>query len=309
MNKMKKKKEGKIKVKGKMKAKGKIKAKGEKVSKKISKKISRKVGKKVSKKAKGKEHKIAKRARHHEKSKKAVKKRVIERAPTGIHNFDVLVEGGFKKYSTNIIVGGSGSGKTILATQFLIEGMKKGEKCLYVTFEEGKEPFYANMLKLGWDMEEYEKKGLFMFLEYSPAKVKTMLEEGGGTIENIITEKKIERMVIDSVTSFELLFKDELAKRESALLLFKTIKRWSCTSILTVEEEPSETKDSTSKPLEFESDSIILLYFVRAKNSRQRYLEILKMRGTNHSKSTYKFEIGKGGINMDRRSSSVVLDN
>lgn len=286
---MKKKKEGKIKKN--KEAKGKI-----------------KTGK-TNKKIKRKEHSSVKKARHHEKSKKAVRKKAIERASTGIRSFDALVEGGFKKYSTNIIVGGSGSGKTILATQFLIEGMKKGEKCLYVTFEEGKDPFYANMLKLGWDMEEYEKKGLFMFLEYSPAKVKTMLEEGGGTIENIITEKKIERMVIDSVTSFELLFKDELAKRESALLLFKTIKRWSCTSILTVEEEPSETKDSTSKPLEFESDSIILLYFVRAKSSRQRYLEILKMRGTNHSKSTYRFDIGKGGINMTKKPSSVVLDS
>ena len=61
-----------------------------------------------------------------------------EKITSGIPNFDKLVEGGFEVNSTNLIVGGSGSGKSIFATQFLIEGMKNGEKTLYVTFEEKK---------------------------------------------------------------------------------------------------------------------------------------------------------------------------
>src|SRR3989344_3454257 len=85
---------------------------------------------------------------------------------------------------------GEKAGKTIFATQFLVEAMKKGEKCLYVTFEEKKNQFYNNMKMFGWDLAEYEKKDLFTFLEYTPIKVKTMLEEGGGTIESVILKKK-----------------------------------------------------------------------------------------------------------------------
>src|SRR3990167_2114202 len=121
------------------------------------------------------------------------KKATLKKVQTYIPNFDKLIGGGFEKSSANIIVGGAGSGKTIFATQFLVGGMKKGEKCLYVTFEEHKEQFYENMKGFGWDLESYEKKGLFTFLEYSPIKVKTMLEEGGGEIERVILGKKVTR--------------------------------------------------------------------------------------------------------------------
>jgi len=225
----------------------------------------------------------------------------IERIPIGIPNFDYLIEGGFKKNSTNLIVGDAGSGKTILATHFLIEGMKKGEKCLYVTFEEKKRQFYENMLRFGWDLEAYEKKDLFTFLEYTPIKVKTMLEEGGGAIESIVMGKKISRMVIDSITSFGLLFEDELSKREAALSLFNMISKWSCTSLLSLEEEPIKEKGS-SKSIKFESDSIIFLYFIRNKKQRQRYLEIFKMRGTKHSKQVYGFKIDNSGIAVDKKA-------
>ena len=136
---------------------------------------------------------------------RSVKKGKVVRIQTGVNKFDSLISGGFKQYSTNMIVGGSGSGKTIFATQFLMEGIKKGETCLYITFEEKKNKFYSNMAAFGWDLEKYEKQGKFIFLEYTPAKVKTMLEEGGGSIETTVLQNKVSRMVIDSITSFALL--------------------------------------------------------------------------------------------------------
>ena len=127
--------------------------------------------------------------------KKVVRKtETIERVSTGIKEIDNISEGGYEKNSTNLIIGDGGSGKTIFAVEFLMEGMKKGENCLYITFEEGKEEFYSNMKDFGWDLEKYEKEGKFFFLEYTPEKVRTMLEEGGGTIESIVLTKKIKRI-------------------------------------------------------------------------------------------------------------------
>lgn len=233
------------------------------------------------------------------KSQKKTEK--IERVVTGIKNFDSLIQGGFEKNSTNLLVGCSGSGKSIFAVQFLIEGMRKKEKCLYVTFEEKKSEFYSNMLTFGWDLEKLEKQGLFYFLEYTPEKVRTMLEEGGGAIENIVLTKQISRIVIDSITSFELLFEKPIEKRESALALFGMIRKWDCTSLLTYEDSPSPGKKITSRILDFESDGIILLYFVRGKEKRNRFLEVVKMRGTNHSLEIYPFDISKSGITITKQ--------
>ena len=257
--------------------------------------------KKVRKKIKAVKVKKSKIKKLNKPSKQPEKKGVREKISSGIPNFDKLIEGGFGKNSANVIVGGSGSGKTIFAAQFLVDGMKKGEKCLYVTFEEKKEQFYKNMLEFGWDFEEYERKKLFTFLEYSPVKVKTMLEEGGGAIETTILRQEVTRIVIDSITSFALLFEKELEKREAALMLFNMIAGWNCTSLLTLEEDPLSSKEMTSKTIEFESDSIILIYYLQQKGERKRYLEILKMRGVKHSNKIYEFEIGSRGINVSSK--------
>jgi len=217
-----------------------------------------------------------------------------DKAKTGINTFDKMIGGGFERESINLIAGSSGSGKTIFALEFLIEGMKKGEKGLYVTFEEKKEDFYRNMKKFGWDLEKFEKSGKFIFLEYSPEKVKMMLDEGGGTIESIVIKEEIKRMVIDSITSFSLLFEDELSKRQSTLGLFDIIRKWNCTTLFTVQYTPSEKKDKGISSIEFEADSITILYYINIKNKRQRFLEILKMRGTNQSKEIKTFKIRKG---------------
>lgn len=223
----------------------------------------------------------------------------IERVSTGIKEIDNVSEGGFEKNSTNLVIGDGGSGKTIFGVQFLMEGIKNGEKCLYITFEEKKQDFYQNMDKIGFDLEKFENEDKFFFLEYTPEKVKTMLEEGGGVIESLILRRKIKRVVIDSMTSFGLLFENDLEKRQSLLSLFNMLKKWECTTLLTYE---GNTQDSKIAPdiLELESDSIIILYFTRSKKERERSLEVLKMRGTKHSSEVFNFSIGMGGIKLGK---------
>ena len=228
--------------------------------------------------------------------RKTSAKKKEERVNSGIIGMDKLIEGGFEKNSVNLIVGGSGSGKTIFAMQFLIDGIEKGENVLYITFEEKKREFFKDMFNFGWDLEKYEKEKKFFFLEYNPEKVRTMLEEGGGAAESIAIQNKISRIVIDSVSSFALLFNEELEKREAALSLFSMIRKWNCTSLLTLQENPENRSEGSSTSLEFEADGIILLYFIRYKNERQRFIEILKMRGTKHSTKIYSLDITKKGV-------------
>jgi len=231
----------------------------------------------------------------------------IQRVPTGIANLDKITEGGFEKNSTNLLVGGSGNGKSIFATQFLIEGLKKGETVLYISFEEEKKQFYVNMLELGWDLDKAEKEGKFFFLVYTPEKIRTMLEEGGGDIEAIVSTKKVERIAIDSITAFVMLFDRDVEMREKTLALFSLLRSWACTSLVTYERDPLTDERESSRILEFEADSLILLYFVRIKKERERFLEVFKMRGTNHSTNIYPYKI-RGGIGVDV-SSRPYLSN
>ncbi|MEK6933116.1 MAG: ATPase domain-containing protein [Nanoarchaeota archaeon] len=212
-----------------------------------------------------------------------------------IPGLDPIIGGGFKNNSINLIVGGAGSGKTIFAVQFLYNRIvKNNDAVLYITFEEKKKELYENMLVLGWDLEKLEKKGKFIFLEYSPEQVKKMLVEGGGLIENIITKSKIKCLVIDSITSFTLLYKDELSKKEAALSLFELIRNWNCTALLT--EEITDFERDEKGGLQFEVDSIILLYHGKEKGIRKRAIEILKQRGTTHTGKTMQMEVTSKGL-------------
>jgi len=223
-----------------------------------------------------------------------------ERIPSGIYGLDKLVEGGLKRGSINLVCGGAGAGKTIFAVQFLIEGIKKGEAGIYVTFEEKKEKLYDDMLEFGWDLERYEKMGLFKFLEYAPEQIKRVLVEGGGTIDAVITQMKAQRLVIDSITSFALLFQDELTQKESSLALFELINRWGCTAVLTSQVIQLSPEDLTAQ-LQFEVDSIIILYHFKSKGVRNRAIEILKMRGTKTPEKTMKLIIDDKGLTIDSR--------
>lgn len=262
------------------------------------------VGKKKVKKVKGESgsgdvrHKLLK------------SKNVTRRVSSGIRNLDKIIEGGFEKNSTNLIVGGSGNGKSIFAVQFLIEGIKKGEKVLYIAFEEKKQEFYVNMLGLGWDLEKLEKEGKFFFLSYTPEKIRKMLEEGGGDIEMIVLSKKIQRIVMDSITTFVMLFDKDVEMREKTLDLFSLLRSWSCTSLLIYERDPLIDKKRSSRVLEFEADSLIFLYFTRIKKKRERFLEVYKMRGTNHSTNVFLYSISKNhGIVVSSRPYSGNLDS
>jgi len=121
-----------------------------------------------------------------------------------------------------------------------------------------------------------------------------MLDEGGGAIETTIFKNKITRMAIDSITSFSLLFDSEKAKRRAVLGFFEIIRKWHCTSLLTVQYNPSDKKDKGLSAFDFESDSITVLYYNKVGIRRQRLLEILKMRGVRHSKEMHVFKIDRG---------------
>ena len=91
----------------------------------------------------------------------------VNKLPTGIPGFDSISEGGLPRGRSTLLCGGTGSAKTTFGVQFLVEGVRRGEPGIMVTFEEQPDDIKCNVARFGWDLEKYEKDGLFSFIDAS----------------------------------------------------------------------------------------------------------------------------------------------
>ena len=219
-----------------------------------------------------------------------------ERVATGIRGLDTLMGGGFRRGSTNLLLGGTGTGKTIFAMQFIIEGIEKyNENGVYVSYEEDRQEIFETVLQFGWNLKKYEKEGKFIYIQTTPEQLERVVLTGRGKIKDAVEKINAKRFVIDSITAFVLLNKDELTKREQALSLFRMIKGWGCTALV-VSEHEAIAENPSSDDIEYEVDGVILLYHTIEQGVRKRALEILKLRDIKHEEKILPMEITKEGI-------------
>ena len=218
------------------------------------------------------------------------------RISTGIKGLDKLTEGGFEKNSAVLVMGGGGCGKSIFATQFLVEGITDGETRIYISFEERKNRFYDHMSKFGWDLNKLESQGRFIFLKYSPERIAKIVKERSKEIEKAIQEVEAKRIVIDSLSAYTALFDTEAEKRRMLVALFDMIEEWGCTAVVVAEEDQDPDKHH-STVMGFMADAIILLYNQREpKGLRFRAIEVYKMRGTRHESKICSMRITEKGM-------------
>ncbi len=223
--------------------------------------------------------------------------RRTRRVPTGIPGLDGQIEGGFEEQSVVLVAGDSGSGKTTFTLQYLYNGAAKfNEPGIFITFEEKKRDLFRRALRYGWDFVKLEKEKKLAVLEYPPHEIDRFLSEGN-LIEDIIRDLGAKRLVIDSITSFALLFENEYKRRQGMTNSLNTLKKWGCTTLLSSEAHVMPNGELKSRfELSFLSDALIYLYNLRRGDSRIRAFEIMKMRGTNHSTTIAPMSFEKNGI-------------
>ena len=219
----------------------------------------------------------------------------LERVPTGIKGLDDAMAGGFIKGSINLVAGSPGSGKSIFAMQYLVNGAKKyNEPGVYITFEERKDKLIKYMGNFGWDLSNLAASKKIGILEQSPVDIKkATAKELLGLKFKIVKELKAKRLVIDSMSAFSLLFQDDFEKRTAHIQLFEMLRDWGVTALLTAEYD---IEDHKSMPLDFEVDSIVWLYNMKKADVRTRALEIYKMRGSKHLQKTFPLELSDKGV-------------
>jgi len=226
----------------------------------------------------------------------------FERVPSGIPGLDCMLQGGLPRNSITLLCGASGSGKTLFTLQYLYKGaIEHDEPGVYISFSETPEAIYRHGKVFGWDLEGLAAKNKFAVIRYEPHEVVRIIEEGGGLIRDTVESLGAKRLVIDSLTAYELLFDNDYKRNESILYLFELLRKWGTTSLLTSESwvVPSAiTTGVVGDRIGFLTDGIIHLYYVRKGMGKVRALEVIKMRDTTHEAQLRQFELVGAGLKV-----------
>lgn len=217
----------------------------------------------------------------------------IERVSTGVKGFDDLIEGGIPKDSVVLLSGPSGTGKSIFAMNFLIEGAKKQEVGLYITFEQSEKQIVKEMSYFGWPVKKFLEDKTISVVKpelYDFDKLLTF-------IEDMSSKFKAKRIVIDSTSLIGMYFKDPFKVRKAMVDLEESLKRLGVTSISINEIPEGSSSLSTYGVEDFVADSVIVLYLQKKENVFSRGIAVRKMRTTNHSMKIHPIQIKRpGGI-------------
>ena len=212
-----------------------------------------------------------------------------KRMSTGNQELDYMIEGGFIQGSTMLVAGTTGTGKTILSVQYIIEGLNNGEQCLFISFEESAQQLKRNALAFGWDLAEFEKNGtLILYCTYPSDH---LLEEHFLNIKHIIEKHQIQRCVIDSLSALSHeFFTEEFS--DFALRINGFLKTHQVTNMFTASTDffigGSTLVEHNLSTL---TDGIIMLRYVEMQGKLETVINILKMRASTHHKDLRRFTI------------------
>jgi circadian clock protein KaiC len=220
------------------------------------------------------------------------------RITSGNAQLDEMCGGGFFRDSIILVSGATGTGKTLITTEFISGGIEKGERCLLFAFEESREQLFRNASGWGMDFKQMEADGKLKIVAAYPETAS--LEDHLLTVKNEIEDFKPHRVAVDSLSAIERISTIK-GFREFVISLTSFIKHQEIVGLFTATTPTlmggasvTETHISTI------TDSIILLRYVEMFGEMKRGLMVLKMRGSLHNKDICEFIIDAKGMHIGR---------
>ncbi len=219
----------------------------------------------------------------------------MDRIDSGIPGLDKMIEGGFPAPSIILIGGEPGTGKSTFGMQCLFHGAKKGEVGLYLSSVS--EPVWVMQAFLS-EFDFYEQKMVdthkVVFLDMGDK-----LDSGGGIVLKEI-RKAVEmyspkRIFIDPITAIQTVLEDDMKYRNFLHELTLYLKGQGGVTFITTEYSYEQLPSSMDA---FMADCVIMLSYLELENTRKKYLEVMKMRGTNHLTGKRSMVITKTGIRV-----------
>jgi circadian clock protein KaiC len=230
---------------------------------------------------------------------------VNRKASTGIAGLDEITGGGLPRARTTLLVGGSGSGKTILALQFLVHGAQlRDEPGIFVAFEETPSRIVENAETFGWNLAELTRSKLY-FMDAQP--VPDLVQSGTFDLSGMLAalgakveEMGAQRIVFDALDIVLALLPDPAAQRREIYRLHAWLLARKLTGIVTLKADADEGV-STKQPfgfMQFMVDCAVILNHAVVLGVSQRNLRVQKYRGSSFDENESPFLIGRSGFEV-----------
>jgi circadian clock protein KaiC len=232
--------------------------------------------------------------------------KVPNKSPTGIIGFDEITGGGLPRGRTTLLVGGPGSGKTILALQFLVHGAQDcNEPGIFVAFEETSKRIASNAESFGWKLEELQKKKLF-FLDAQPTP--DLVQSGSFDLSGMLAMLEAQtqamgarRIVFDALDIVLALLPDAAAKRREIYRLHEWLLARELTGLITAKaggDEASSLSPQQFGFMQFMVDCAVILSHSVVLGVSQRNLRVQKYRGSTFDENESPFLISATGLEV-----------
>jgi circadian clock protein KaiC len=219
---------------------------------------------------------------------------------TGIAGLDDMTDGGIPAGDVVVVAGPTGSGKTTLALQFALEGLRAGESVVVAGFEEYPREYLAKATALGGeDFVRAEAEGRFRVVHLRPLDLS--VDQTIWELREAVREMKATRVVIDSLAGFENALAPTFRAdfRESLHRLLGVLTSIGVTVMLTNEVPDAHLgQQLTMYGVSFLCDDFVLQRYVEIEGTCRRVVSIVKMRGGRHSRDIRLYEIGPSGIRI-----------
>jgi circadian clock protein KaiC len=227
----------------------------------------------------------------------------LAKAPTGIKGLDEVTGGGLPLGRPTLVCGPAGSGKTLLAMEFLVRGITEfAQPGVFIAFEETREDLVANVASLGFDLAGLEDDGNLV-VDHVNIAAAEVIEAGDWDLEALfirlgaaIDRVGATRVVVDTIETLFAAFTDTGRLRSELQRLFLWLKDRGVTAVITAERgDGALTRHGIE---EYVSDCVIVLDHVVSEETSIRRLRVLKYRGSLHGTNQYPFLIGERGITV-----------
>jgi circadian clock protein KaiC len=224
--------------------------------------------------------------------------------PSGIPGLDDLMGGGARQGDATLVTGPSGVGKTILGLCWLIEGIARGENCLYVTFQDTGAQLTSVAAGFGWDLSAHRDSGQLV-ISYVPMG-DLDLDVLANSVRSEIERHPVSRVVIDSLS--ELAFAAREEDRFAAYMrsLVGLVRAGGCSLLLTSETSVHGLPGNTLDGLLFLFDNTIDLRYIEELSQIGRAVHVAKMRSRAHSMSLNSVTITDRGLKVGDPLDSVT---
>ena len=215
-----------------------------------------------------------------------------DRVRVGIVGLDDMLGGGLIPGSIAAVIGTYGTGKTTFSLEFVWEGLKKGENIIYISLEEREDRIVQYMQLKGWDVKPYLNKSLYV-IKLDPTDFNLANNRIKNELPRLIEQVKASRVVIDPISLFEDLFSTDSERRHEMFHFIEGLRDKKCTVMMTSETDKENVFSSRHGLIEYLSDTVVLLRYVRPSDLTDVHLalEVVKMRMSAHSREIKPYEI------------------